>query len=398
MNRKLNDGLLVIVLALLALGAYVATRPAPQPPAPVVVPVPAPAPAPVPAPQPGPVPPQDKATVGERSFPTGYIPNQPKTNEYINSLEKPTIREAGPELFKDRTPVKDAKGVFLYRSLVRQYQIAYGRPWIVDTQEIGDCVSFGYMHAVAILLALDVELGRSERFLMPDTSGIYGGSRVEARGSPGDGARAYGGYGDGSYGSAATEFVTKWGVLFRQPYERFDLTKYTGSRSKEWGAYGCGGKGDGGKADEIAREHPIKQAALVVSFDEAVAAITSGYPVPVCSGQGFTSTRDKNGFCSPRGSWSHCMCFVACRTEPPGLLCLNSWGPNWVGGPKFPDDQPDGSFWVDPKTATNMLSGRDSFALASIKGFPFRDLNNGDWIGTAPKPVPQAEESFVLAP
>src|SRR5690606_38137456 len=109
---------------------------------------------------------------------------------------------------------------------------------------------------------------------------------------------------------------------------------------------------------------------LVTTFREAGAAIQSGYPVAVCSGQGFASQRDGQGFAAARGSWAHCMVFIGVRFDRPGLLCLNSWGPRWIGGPKWPDDQPDGSFWVDARTCDRMLAGRDSFAISGYRGFP----------------------------
>lgn len=94
----------------------------------------------------------------------------------------------------------------------------------------------------------------------------------------------------------------------------------------------------------------------------------------------------------------NCMCFVAVRYEPrPGLLCLNSWGTSWISGPKYPDDQPDGSFWVDAETATRMLRGRDSFAVSGIEGFPYRNLDNADWVRLVPRNG-SVVESFVLAP
>ena len=126
----------------------------------------------------------------------------------------------------------------------------------------------------------------------------------------------------------------------------------------------------------------------VRTWDEAAAAIESGYPVVVCSMQGFQTRRDEDGFCAgpPGLRWAHCMCFVAVRYgSRPGLLCLNSWGPNACGGPKWPSDQPDGSFWVEKVTADRMLSAGDSFAVGSISGFGFRDLHHGGWLMPAPE-------------
>lgn len=325
--------------------------------------------------------------------PTGYIPNPEGTEKFLQSLEKPTIREAGPELFMPKNnPIRgpppqadaDEKGVYLWRALQKAHLKTYGREWRCGTQGIGDCVSWGWMHASAIASAIEFTQGKSAEWYMPATEAIYGGSRVEARGSPGDGSRPYGGYSDGSYGAAAAKWVKeRGGILFRLKYDKFDLTTYSADRAKEWGAYGCGGKGDGEVADKLAAKHPAKSVALVKTFEEAAAAIRSGYPVAVCSSQGFTSRRDDDGFCRGSGSWAHCMCFIAVRFDRPGLLCLNSWGTNWVTGPKFPADQPDGSFWVEPGTVDRMLSsswGADSFAVSATDGFPYRPLDNGDWV------------------
>lgn len=66
-----------------------------------------------------------------------------------------------------------------------------------------------------------------------------------------------------------------------------------------------------------------------------------------------------------------------------GLLCLNSWGV-FNAGPKWPPDQPDGSFWVSRETVDAMLSGQDSFAIGGVDGFKYRDLDHGGWLQPAP--------------
>jgi len=332
--------------------------------------------------------------------PMGYKPDADGTKRFLNTLEKPFIRDAGPELFEGRD-IKDGKGVYLYRSLYREYAKKYGKPFVVGSQAIGDCVSWGWMHGIAIQSAILCELGQSSEFDMPATESLYGGGRVEGAGKPGDGRAAYGGWGDGSYGGQQARFVKNWGVLWRREYPFADLRNYSGSKAKEWGAYGNGGKDDGGKADTVAKEFPVASVALVRTFDEAAAAIASGYPVPVCSMQGFASQRDADGFSRASGSWAHCMCFIGVRYAPrPGLLCLNSWGPNWVGGPKFPSDMPEGSFWVEKNVCDRMLGGDDSFAVSGLRGFPYQDLSNGDWVRAEParRILPSSESHYVLSP
>ena len=176
--------------------------------------------------------------------------------------------------------------------------------WKRGSQGIGDCVSWGYELGCTTLAAIDIVLRREpEAWKGPfATEPIYGGSRVEAQG------RRRGGYTDGSYGGAAAKWVRDFGLLLRDNYSErtgnneHDLREYDSRVAKQWGNYGCGGKQDKGELDQIAKEHPVKTVSMVTTFSEAAKAISNGYPVPVCSGQGFTSKRDGDGFCKAKGS------------------------------------------------------------------------------------------------
>ena len=54
----------------------------------------------------------------------------------------------------------------------------------------------------------------------------------------------------------------------------------------------------------------------------------------------------------------------------PGTLCQNSWGPNWISGPKR-HNQPDGSFWIDADVLEKrILSQGDSWAYSNFVGYP----------------------------
>lgn len=178
--------------------------------------------------------------------------------------------------------------------------VANDHSFVTNGFVVHNCVSWGWAHGADVHLAVLWKLGVSSEWKPAATEAIYGGSRVEAEGV------SFGGWSDGSYGGSAAKWVRDWGLLFRQPYEGVDLTKYSAQRAKQWGAYGNGGQGDNGKLDAVAKKHPVRHVALVTSFDEAAAAITSGYPVPVCSGQGFSKVRDQDGFARPSGSWAHC--------------------------------------------------------------------------------------------
>lgn len=359
-------GAIAVLCALMWAGQRVPQAPQPVPaPAPAIVPD-----VPAPAPQHQPTEFIEGVTVqADGSLALGYVPNPEETREFVASLPAANITEASPGLFADTPKVNTTN----WRVLAAVWREKMGSDFVVGQQKIGDCVSWGWAHGIMVTSAIDYQRGESSEWLPVATESIYGGSRVEARG------QRLGGYSDGSYGGAAAKWVHDWGVVFRQKYDSVDLTIYSGERAKDWGNFGNGGRDDGGKLDTTAKDHPVFEVTLVRNFDEAAAALTSGYMVPVCSSQGFSSKRDAKGFASPQGSWAHCMCFTDVRYDPDGLLCQNSWGPNWISGPKDPPDQPDGSFWVDKQTANRMLRGEDSFAVSRIKGFPFRPLDHSDW-------------------
>lgn len=306
----------------------------------------------------------------------GYEPNREEARAFLRSLPQPLLRDAGADLFRDG---EDTRPVLLYRALQAVHREKTGTDWVVESQGIGDCVSWGWKHGIDVHQAVLYKLGLVSDWKPIATEPIYGGSRVEARGV------TFGGWSDGSYGAAAAKWCRDWGALFRQPYDSIDLTRYSANRAKEWGAYGCGGRDDRGRLDSIAKQHPVKTVALVTTFREAAAAIRSGYPVAVCSMQGFASERDKDGFAPARGTWAHCMVFVGVRFDAKnGLLCLNSWGPAWIRGPKWPEDQPDGSFWVESHIADRMLAGEDSYAISGFVGFPPRKIDHSKWVQVKP--------------
>ncbi len=246
-----------------------------------------------------------------------------------------------------------------------------GKKFPVWQQQIGDCVSFGYALAVSTLMGVQISENPTEKYpAHVATEPIYGGSRVEiGKGRLGcsiDNSDSA----DGSYGIWAAKWVQDYGILLRKNYKGFDLSSYNGQKARNWGCYGVPDV-----LEPIARKHPVKQVALVQSYEEARDALANGYPIPVCSSRGFEERRDTDGFARPYGTWYHCMCFIAVddNNTRPGLLCCNSWGENWIFGPKR-HDQPDGSFWVDADVADKMLSQGDSYALSNFDGFKKNDM------------------------
>lgn len=321
----------------------------------------------------------------EYGMPTGYVPDPAGVRAFLSELPQPYFAQAGAEAMSKAKHVD----TFLYRAMDKAHRARYGKPFVIGRQGIGDCVSWGAMHAVYCAESQDWVLGKlAEPPQIPSTEALYGGARVEARGKDGSGSAPVGGWSDGATGWGAARWLRDWGVVYREQVLGHDLRSYSPERAKQWGAYGCGGQGDNGRLDAQAKKHPCRYVAAVKTWDELVAAVTSGYPCTIASSVGFNSgNRDKDGFCAASGTWMHQMCVIGVRFQEngsprDGALIANSWG-NYVGGGKWPEDMPDGCFWASKAAIQSILSQNDSYAIGSVEGFGFRELDNGGWLDNA---------------
>lgn len=249
-----------------------------------------------------------------------------------------------------------ADNVLLYKA----WKDALGAYPSYTKQLIGDCTSFGSGHTVDLLQAVQMVLGKqAEAYKEICTEAIYGMGREIANML---------GSGDGCYGAAVAKAVME-GVVPREA-----VGPYSGRRAKQWGAQGVPAD-----VQAAARDHPVKATALVETTAEAKAALSNGYPLIVCSGQGFAMTRDADGVCRAQGSWAHCMFCGGYRIRNGKLqfAVFQSWGPDVPDGPTT-DDQPDFSFWTEEATFARMLGEKDSFAFSGFAGFPGQPLP-GNW-------------------
>lgn len=207
---------------------------------------------------------------------------------------------------------------------VRCIEVEEDHSFIVNNYGCRNCVSHGWGLGIDVLKCVQIFLLQLFQDFVAETctEAFYAASRVEI----GEGGC---GYDDGSSGAWAAEAARRIGVVARLKYDIagkiYDLTKYSGNRAAQWGRPNAGMPDD---LEKIAKDRMVQTTSMVQSYEEARDAIANGYPVPVCSDQGFTDTRDADGFARASGSWAHCMLFMACDDNPsrPGLLCMNSWG------------------------------------------------------------------------
>jgi hypothetical protein len=309
----------------------------------------------------------------------GYTPDPAATKEFLASLDAPYFSDAGSKIIAG---AKNRKvDTLLYRKASAAHRQVYGsdlKPW---KQGIGDCVSFAWALGSYVGQSCSYAAGDlPEPPLIVATEPIYGGARCEAKN------QTFAGWSDGATGSNAAKWCVglkngTGGILYRKKYGEIDLTTYDKSRAKNYGAYGAGGR-DNTDLDKLANQHTAVGVSLIRTYEEACASIQNGMPVVICSGVGFSSTRSSDGFASRSGRWSHALCAVGVRyaetSGRDGILIQNSWG-KWNSGPKWPKDQPDGSFWVEPKTLAAMLAAGDSWSIASVKGWEWKPLEH-DWL------------------
>jgi hypothetical protein len=263
----------------------------------------------------------------------------------------PSLQQAAPQLFG--AIGEPTAPILLYKA----YRDVLGHDPEYPAQQIGDCVSFGHGHGNDLLQLIEIGLGAPLEFRETDTEFIYGTSRQVA---------GILGSSDGSYGSAAVKAMTTIGVVSREMLGT-DGT-YSGERAKSWGYYG--------PPQSILAEaasFKLGSAALVSTWDELVAAVRNGYPVTICCDQGFTLTRDEQGFCPLSGTWGHCMLIAGVRFDRPGACILQSWGQGVPSGP-IALDQPDWSFWADRTALEAILAEGDSWAISKAAGFVSRPL------------------------
>jgi len=298
----------------------------------------------------------------------GYLPDPAGSDAFVSTLPHPTLASAAPGFTTD-----EKREVMLYPALL---QCLPG--WRRGSQgNVGSCVGWAASLATDFVAACDVVHRQEPEVVRARTieASLYGFSRVEARGQ-----RVNNG-GDGSTGFHAAKAIRDFGALHYGIDYGGTVIREEGkqARDREWGRTGV---------PEVLEPHAklrrCAETTLAVNFEQAAAAIQNGFCCMVCSGQGFSMSRDEDGFCRPGGVWWHAMVFAGVRWgKRPGLLCFNSWGDSNTVGRHYPETMPTAvrncSFWIDAVTCTKMLSGRDSYVYAGYSGF--QPTTMPDWTG-----------------
>lgn len=319
----------------------------------------------------------------------GWQPNPEAVNQVSRAIPFRIYAQV-EQLAED----SDTRTILLYRYLMEAKEV--DRLQTRDQGRTGSCVGYGTACAIDMLSGFQIAfLGRPELFAPVNADAIYALGR-QAAGQLGNS--------DGSTGAWSVKGISELGTLHQFAYPGMDLTE-----EHDYAAKALARDGIPSALLEFAARHPVKAFVLVRDWKHARGLIQSGYPLIVCSGVGFENgsrsmtERDSLGFATARGRWMHCMAVVAYRgpdTGREGFLIQNSWNPRYIDGPVWPDDQPEGSFWVDTPTFDKMIGMRDTWGLSDYAGFRQRQLPLVEVFSRAggTRKQPKQEPDLNLAP
>jgi hypothetical protein len=294
----------------------------------------------------------------------GWEASTDATARFIQTTDHPYLSQLNASI----TGTGQGKTVLLWKSLEK----ATGKPYEPHFQLTGDCVSHAYGSGIDVLTAIQMyqTLIPQRWVAFAATEPIYGGGRIQINGRP---------PAQGMNGVDAARYIQKYGVLLRQKYfnGKYDFRQYDVQKATQLGRQGV-------PLDllQMAKLHPVQTIAIVRSWAECRDAIANGYPVIMCSNIGFRyrNGRDKDGFLTPGGTWYHAMLIAGIDDsgKRPSALVINSWGSEWVSGPKRLG-QPEGSFWVDASVIDRAMKQGDSIAISGYIGYPVQDLDYQVW-------------------
>lgn len=249
----------------------------------------------------------------------------------------------------------------------------HGEPYTPrDQLKSPTCVGQAVATAADFLAAVEIHsLKQSERAPPAKFSAsvIYGLSRQEIANLGFDEL-------GGSFNFWAVKAIQQYGVVPRLNYPLIgiDLRNYDVPLSIIYGM-----KGVPTSLENIGKLHRVKTYIPINSYEEIRDSMTNGCPVVIGSDQGFGKEicyRDKDGFLRPHkyricgGKWQHSMCCIGvCDQGRKGVLVINSWGSDWIKGPKRFDSDPEGSFWIDASIVTKMCAQKDTFAIMDLEGW-----------------------------
>lgn len=269
----------------------------------------------------------------------------------------------------------------------RLVEQAYSGVWPGPAQERGDCVSHDTKNAALGTMVCDVASGKPDSksgFLeaLPKISELgirNGGLSTETfywlRGYDGDGWTCE---------AAAAVACSTAGLMPRNDYPELgiNLEDYSGALAGKYGR-----KKPPEKILQGIGKNLVHQSTRLKTFADVRDYLANGFFPSTCGGEGWSSTRDENGYSPRSGSWSHAIGIIGAddrdvtkqKYGEPLVLFLNSWAKWNRGGRRILGTQwdiPEGAYWAKWSHA----SRRSILAFAGVNGFRAQALPSFDFV------------------
>jgi hypothetical protein len=234
-------------------------------------------------------------------------------------------------------------GIVNHHALARK---VLGKDLPAHQQPFGTCGSRAGSRGLELLQCILIANGTRASFKSVSHAWIYYLARREFNMLT---PRGRNGQGDGVASGSVPPVMEKYGLLTRE--EAGDL-KYAGPGSDDLAAQWGAGRIDPAlknKLEDEASDNPVTARVRVRSAQELADGLASG-GVAICSdAQGYTMTRDKDGFCRGKGTWYHYHVrsgvYVTSKGRK-GFVYDQSWGDNVPDGPRL-EGFPGNCFAVD---------------------------------------------------
>lgn len=316
--------------------------------------------------------PQEIVSRYEHGF-AGCIYSEAEREATLDSMEEPD----GEKIAYQHGFVGNGQGKL---TMLWQYAQKQWNVWPKPAQTTGNCVGKAGANIGILLIGIDVvsntpdeETGKVEGW--PELSAVAVKNGVVAD------EPIYGDRGHAGQGASCDRLIrhmTDWGgVVLRQNYPGIiDLEETDTAISIKWGR-----SQTPAKVRELGKSHQIRNATSLKGHEQVRDYVSVGCPIWVCSGLGWSSKRDENGYSKQSGSWSHSWVVDGYddRSETiqkygfPLFHYNHDWG-KWNGGGRVvlgtQDEIPEGSFWGDAR----LLDRCDLTAMNSVNGWPRRNL------------------------
>lgn len=232
-------------------------------------------------------------------------------------------------------------------------------------QTKNSCTSHGISGAIDCSQYVELAYNNAD-YTFEETASevIYGGAVVNVGKSRGDNGAVV------SYGLRFCQQGFAIRGLYKVDGKTINLREYSGDND----LYFC----MKGVSQEMLKYCDRKIGTLIPisSVEDAVKCLKKKIPIVNGSNQGFSSSRDKQGFCSPRGSWAHCTFWNSViGGKRPGIGYQQSWGPiqpTDEGQVTLPSGRelklPQGNFFVDLDVIGRMIRQGETFGIVLESG------------------------------